>query len=183
MAVGKKAFEKRNKDNTIAGINIFNDDRGRYVYRDPISRTGYVIEGRIKEFRTFSSRFILGIIAGLLCLLFSLPWYVCLIAGIITFVLVEFKFRSFLKRLPQIHNFKPAEKTNRIDAEAANERFTIILKLVLLLLVAVLIIVNAHIRKYESFMLIFNYIISAGALYLAFMELKALLINMKNNKK
>lgn len=178
MSVGKKSFKKRDSRQEIGGMNIFTDNHDRYVYRDPISKTGYLIEGRVKEFRTYSARFIIGLFAGIVTYVFQIPWYICIVIGIIAWFVMEIKFRSFLKHLPQIPNFTPAEKTDPIVAESKKERNTIILKLVLFIVVAVLIVINAYQSKFEGAVLILNYIIALGALYYAFREFKALMHNV-----
>lgn len=148
MALGKKTTIS-NEDASLRGINIFRDNRGRPVYRNPFNKKGYILTGKTKQYKRLSSRYILGIIAGLLISLFDAPWYVCVVVGLIVWGLVEMKFRQFLSRLTQIPNFVPIKEEKTTTFEKG-ELPTIIFKSVLMFAVAVVIVLIAISENYTG---------------------------------
>lgn len=167
-------------DQKIGGFNVYRDDKGRPVYLNRLNHTGYVLSDRTKQFRTLSSRFYIGGVAGIFSFMFELPIWLCILIAVIACGVMEVKFRKFLSTLPQIPNFKPSETTSRIAAEAALDTNKIITKIVLFFLLAVLIVINAQNHKFTGIVLYLNWVFAIFACGLGINEVRALLLNKKN---
>ena len=170
------------EEEKIGGFGVYRDDRGRPVYWNRWNKTAYVISGKTKPFRTYSSRFFLGFIAGALTYVFNLPIPLCIAIGIAVYVVMEYKFRSFLKTLPEIKNFNPKNNIGKIEAESKMDTYKIVLKIGLAALMIVLIYLNAKQQGFTGFFLYMNYGLCAIAAILCIMEIRALILNLNNKK-
>ncbi len=169
MALGKKT-NISNEDASLRGFNIYHDNKGRPIYRNPLNKTGYVLTGKTKQYKRLSSRYVFGVIAGLLISLFSAPWYVCVIVGVIVWALIEMRFRQFLSRLTQIPNFVPTKEDKTANYDKG-EIPSILLKALLMFAIAVVIILIAITEKYTGMYLIGCWI---AAIAVAFFGIKEL---------
>lgn len=166
-------------DQKIGGFNVYRDEKGRPVYLNRLNHTGYVLSDRTKPFRTLSSRFYIGGVAGIFAFMFELPIWVCIAIAVISCGVMEYKFRKFLTTLPQIPNFKPSESTSRIAAEAALDTNKIVTKIVLFFLLAILVVINAYDHKFEGVVLALNWVVAIFACGLGINEIRALLLHNK----
>ena len=168
------------EDNKIGGFNVYRDDKNRPVYLNRRTNIGYVLSDKTKPFRTLSSRFYIGGVAMIFSFMFDLPIWLCVLIGVIACGVMEYKFLQFLNTLPQIPNFKPASRTSRLDAEAALDTNKIITKIVLFLLLAILIVLNAYQHKFTGIVLGLNWLFSVFACIFCIYEIRALLLHNKN---
>lgn len=166
-------------DVQIGGMHIYVDEKGRYVYYNVFDKNGYVMDGYEKQYRTYSSRFILGIVAGLFATLFDLPVILCIAIGIAGYLIMEFRFRKFLRSVPRITNFKPQKRTGAIARESSQDAWKILLKAGLFLLLGVLLVVNAYMEKYTDGMLYMNWLIAAIVIFMAGLEVRAYFTKQK----
>ena len=179
--IGRKTTQLPEEEK-IGGIGVYHDDKGRPVYWNRFNKTAYVLTGKTKPFRTYSSRYYVGFIAGALTYVFNLPLPVCIAIGLVAYIVMEFKFRSFLKTLPELKNFDPRNRVNKIEAEAKMDTYKIVLKIVLAALMMVLIYINAMQQGFTGFFLYMNYGLCAVAAVLCIVEIRALILNLKNKK-
>ncbi len=163
----------------VSGLHIYLDDRGRSIYYDVFSKCGYVLANNEARYRQFSMRFILGLIGFILMLMFNMPYWLCILVGLLVYGFMEYKFRSFLKSLVKIENFKCTEKAKVSSTVKQMETNKIIIKFVCLLLFSGLIIVNANNEGYTGWLLYLNYLISVLAFVYALYHGKELLSRMK----
>lgn len=170
------------EDEKIGGFGVYRDDKGRPVYWNRFNKSAYLISGKTKPFRTYSSRFFIGIIAAALTYVFNMPVPLCIIIGLVVYVVMEYKFRSFLKTLPEIKNFNPRNHVGRVESEAKMDTYKIVLKIVLAILMGVLIYLNAIQQKLTGFYLYMNYALIGVAAILCIVEIRALLLNLNNKK-
>lgn len=172
---GKKAVSDKR---TVAagGINIYHDDKNRQVYLNRINHIGYVIDGQDKLFRTYSSRFFIGIVAAVIANMFDIPVIYSVLIGVIAYFLMEIKFRKFLNTLPQIPNFVPEKRDSTVVAESNLATNKIVLKIILFLALAVLLVINADMQKYTGAMLYLNWLLAVFALVMASTEIRAFLV-------
>ena len=182
-ATGRKVIIS-DDDKKVGGFNVYRDDKGRPIYLNRMNHTGYVLTGKSKPFRTYSSRFFLGGIAAIFTYMFELPIPLCIAIGVIVYIVMEFKFRRFLSTLAQIPNFKPAAHSGRIEAESRLDTKKIVTKIILFVLLSVLLLVNAFImEQYEGIILALNVIISIGVGIMAIIEIVAFSMHLKNKKQ
>lgn len=170
---------KKNEKLKIGGMHIYVDHRGRAIYYDVITKIGYVMDDYENAYRPYAMRFVIGIFAAVMMSMFVLPMWMCGLIGFAAYGFMEVKFRLFLKKLPQLLDFKPEKRAGMVDTAANEEPKKIIAKLVLYMLLAVLIIINAYDQKYDGVMLAANWLIAAFGAYFAIIQIMALL---KKNK-
>ncbi len=182
MAEGRKTTKNTTdlKVNYLVGMFIKNE-RGRAVYYDVFSKTGYILANNEDRYKQFSMRFVMGAIGFILMLMFNMPIWLCILAGVAVYGFLEFRFRRFLKNLVRIENFKCNEKMKSESSIKTLDTNKIILKMVLLLALAVLIIINAYNENYTGWMLTLNYVISALTFIFALYHAKEL-ISRKRRK-
>ena len=137
-AENKKKNKGADKDE-LAGMHIYKDDHNRYVYYNVFNHVGYILND-IPKYKTYSSRFIVGLIAGILAYSFDLGWLISLAIGAAAYLLMEVKFRMFLNKQSQVPNFKPKQRPPRLQTAAAEDTKKIYMKIAAYLLFAVLII-------------------------------------------
>ena len=182
MAEGRKTRKKQETDlkGNVSGWHVYKDERGRAVYYDVFSKTGYILANNEQRYKQFSMRFVMGAIAFILILMFNMPIWVCLLAGVAVYAFLEFKFRQFLKTLVRVENFKCNEKMKSEASIKTLETNKVILKMALLFALAILIIINAKNENYQGWMLYLNYVISTLTFVFALYHVKEL-ISRKNN--
>lgn len=172
---GRKTVTTDTK-NQVGGFSVYRDDKNRQVYLNRLNHIGYVITGHEKLFRTYSSRFFIGIVAAVFTYMFNVPLYLCIVIGIAAFIFMELKFRKFLKALPQIADFKPHNRVGTVQAEANTDIKKILTKILLFIALSILLLVNAYQQQYEGVILYLNYVLSACALVMCIVEVRALLL-------
>ena len=98
--MANKAVNKKKKGmngEELAGMHIYKDDHNRYVYYNVFDHVGYILND-IPKYKTYSSRFIVGLIGGILAYSFDLGALLSIIIGVVAYALMEVKFRLFLKK-------------------------------------------------------------------------------------
>ena len=179
--IGRKTTQLPEEEK-IGGFGVYRDDKGRPVYWNRFSKTAYLLTGKTKPFRTYSSRIYVGIIAGALTYVFNLPPVVCIAIGLVVFLAMEWKFRSFLKTLPEIKNFNPKNHVNKIESESKMDTYKIVIKVILAALMIVLIYLNAMQQGFTGFFLYMNYGLCVVAAIIIVLEVRALILNLQNKK-
>ena len=108
MAEGRKTRKKQETDleGNVSGWHVYKDERGRAVYYDVFSKTGYILANNEDRYKQFSMRFVMGAIGFILMLMFDMPIWLCILAGVAVYGFLEFRFRRFLKNLTRVENFK-----------------------------------------------------------------------------
>lgn len=179
MATKGKKTIKNQPDKAVGGIHVYQDDHNRNVYYNIFDKKAYVLSGHEKEFRTYSQRFVFGLIAIILTYLFEIPLLFCGIIGIITYALLEIKFRKFLKKLPQFTGFVPSKRTSIVQKELSLNINKIILKAILTFILGILLIVNAQISGYTGAILYLNWLLSALAFMMCIVEIRVVFLKSK----
>lgn len=179
MAIKRKKKAAKDQQLKVGGINVYEDEKGRTIYYNRFDHNGYVLTDYEKAYRPFALRFFLGVFAGVLAYMFELPILYSGIIGVAFYIVMEVRFRLFLKKLPQIANFKPKKRQGRLEAEKGEDTSKLILKFFLYLAFAVLIFANAILEKYTGVILYFNYALAIFGVIMALLEIRALLIKNK----
>ena len=130
MAEGRKTRKKQETDlkGNVSGWHVYKDERGRAVYYDVFSKTGYILANNEDRYKQFSMRFVMGAIGFILMLMFNMPIWLCILAGVAVYGFLEFRFRRFLKNLVRIENFKCNEKMKSESSIKTLDTNKIILK-------------------------------------------------------
>ena len=183
--VDKKKARKQASEE-LAGLHIYKDDHNRYVYYDVFTHTGYVINN-VQSYRGYANRFMLALVAGVLIYTFDLgKWkpFLALGVALLIYVVMEVKFRMFLKKQTLLLNFQPKERPPRVVTAASEEKKKIIIKIILLLAFAVLIIILPFVpskQVYDIYMKAACILIGIGAIGLCIFQIYALIYKNKNN--
>lgn len=164
---------QKNEKLKIGGIHIYIDSHGRAVYYDVLTKIGYVLDDYETAYRPYSMRFVIGIFAAVLIYMFEAPLWLSILVGVLAYGFMEVKFRFFLKKVPQLLDFKPEKRAGMIDTAVNDETKKIILKFILYTALAVLIIFNAYDQKYEGLILGANWLIALFGLYFAIIQILA----------
>lgn len=179
--IGRKT-KQLPEEEKIGGFGVYRDEKGRPVYWNRFTKTAYLLSGKTKPFRTYSSRVFIGIIAGALTYVFNLPIPACIAIGLIVYAAMEWKFRSFLKTLPEIKNFDPKNRVGKIESESKMDTYKIVLKVFLAALMIVLIYLNAVQQGFTGFFLYMNYGLCGVAAIFLILEVRALILNLQSRK-
>lgn len=155
------------------GLFVVKNDKGQYIYDDPFIKGGYMIhEKKYKNFRIYASRYIIGLIAGVL---FStlVDTKRAVIIGVATALLGEILFRvKFLKSLVYLPNYVRPSGTSFVDTITSSTTKTKkLIKVFLFLALAICIVINAYEQHYEGYMLIGSYVVCVVSAILSIMFL------------
>lgn len=164
----------------VGGINVFQDEKGRSVYFNRFNKTGYVLTDHEKAYRPFALRFFLGIFASILAYMFDLPLLISAIIGVALYIIMEIRFRLFLKDLPQLINFKPVKRQSRLEAEKAEDVKKLFLKTFLYAALGGLLLANAILEGYADAILYANVAIAIFGFIMALIEVRAIIVKLKN---
>lgn len=136
---------------TLSGRHIYKDEKGRVLYYNPRTLTGYVIKSEnVAKYRQLSSRFLIGFLGAIVGYLifdqWDMPNWIGIIIGIGCWLYMEYQFRSvFLPSLVQIHNFVPKEKPSLLESTAKDTIGRLALKAALFFAFAILIMVDVYV--------------------------------------
>lgn len=162
-------------DKTIAALksqSIYLDKKGRTVYYQQKTQTGYVIpEDQLKNFSLLRNRYLIAISLALLSYyFFSLTWYYSLFLGIAIAGGLEYHYRkNLLGKFIKIEKFKPeAEFDKKKDPYIGVSSTKINLTVVFYLVLAVLMLASILIFPGNTTNTVFMVIFSLCAFYMAY---------------
>ena len=173
-----------NNNQKAIGFSMYNDDKGRTIYYDKVSKKAYLIDKKEEsKFLFFSSRPATGFVVGYLAYYLTENWAIAIFAGVATYLTLLFFFRfMFLKDLIEVKNFVPGKKEPlalRLADRFDTSRIIVIIVLALVLSVGT--IINAFISKYEGLTLYLNYALAIGAFIFACFYGYVLIVKKRNN--
>ena len=177
MAEGRKTRKTKETDltNTVSGMHIYKDERGRPVYYDVFSKSGYILTNNEDRYKQYSMRFMMGVIGFVLMMLFNMPVIVDIVVGLGVYGFMEYKFRQFLKTLVHVENFKCNEKMKSQQSIKTLDTNKVIIKMILLIALSILIVINAQNEQYTGWLLYLNYMISVLSILFALYHAKELI--------
>ncbi|MDO4940735.1 MAG: hypothetical protein Q4E33_03465 [Erysipelotrichaceae bacterium] len=180
-------MKKEKKELKVSDLNdifVYKVDKN-YIYCAPFSKTGYILSNKeAKPFSVYSTRYYLPLSIAILAFLISKSIIISIIALVGLFIIMELMFRkNVLANCPVIENFERPTK-NSIFEKAANkfQHNELFVPLVLLIVLAIAIPINAKSNNYEGAVLIGNYVVAGLAFALAIFILMCI-IYIKNHKK
>ncbi len=135
------------KQTELEGMNIYRDKKNQKIYLDPITKNGYVITpAKEKTFKTQSNVPLYTALVGVFCYaLFDFSWWVSLLAMVVVFAILEYRFRKFLGSCTRYSNFKPS-KVHQPTSYSSPDGI-IYLKIALFSALAILLIVSVVISN------------------------------------
>ncbi len=135
------------KQTELEGMNIYRDKKNQKIYLDPITKNGYVITPtKEKTFKTQSNVPLYTALVGVFCYaLFDFSWWVSLLAMVVVFAILEYRFRKFLGSCTRYSNFKPS-KVHQPTSYSSPDGI-IYLKIALFSALAILLIVSVVISN------------------------------------
>lgn len=158
----------------LAGLHIYKDEHNRYVYYDVFSKNGYVLND-VQTYKTYSSRFIAGLIAGIIGASFEIGIYLSVILAIVVYGIMEFKFRSFLKKQTMVPNFKRKERPPRLLTAASDNTKKIYSKIGAYLAMSILLVLLVYTEpNYEAYIKYLCIGLSFASLCMAIFQIRAL---------
>lgn len=178
------ALDKKSREATLTGRNIYKDGLNRYVYFNPRTRVGYVItEEKMAKYTTLNFRYFLGFVAAVL--LYTLEWglniFLCGAIGIAVILVFEFTFRSkFLPSCIQIMEFVPEHKFTRIQMMSQETVARQSLKIALYIAFAILFVLNAHDQKFSDVMIGISYFVALLGIGMAILQGTAIAYKKKH---
>lgn len=129
------------------GINVYEDNRGRYVYYDIFNRKAYqIIRSDYKKFNILSTRGVTAVAVGYLVFALTNKIWIGLIIAAFTYIgmLVTFR-KTFIKGMTYIDGFKPEKRGSLIQRlSARTPKSKCIIFIVLLIALTVLSIINIY---------------------------------------
>ncbi|MEG0329438.1 MAG: hypothetical protein RR537_04965 [Longicatena sp.] len=172
---------KTNPNDSLAGIHIYKDAHDRPVYYDVFSHNGYVINN-IQNYKNYSSRFVVGLLLGILCYSFKLGLILSVIIALGAYIFLEVKFRMFLNKQTMMPNFKPKARPSRLETAANDEVNKIYMKIVAYFLMSVLIIILPFTEpsQYEMYMKVLCILIGIISAGIAIFQIRVLFYKKAN---
>ena len=139
----------------LSGRNIYTDKKGRVIFYDMITKKGYLVDKKHENSALFfKNRFVVLLFAAILFGATFLTWLQAAVAWAVMMAIAEFAFRrGFLE--------------NKAKGK-------VIVLIVLYLLLAVLVILNAYVEKYSVGLCVLSGGIALVGVYFAILHIVAL---------
>ena len=144
----------------LSGRNIYTDKKGRVIFYDMITKKGYLVDKKHENSALFfKNRFVVLLFAAILFGATFLTWLQAAVAWAVMMAIAEFAFRrGFLKKLEVVNEAKGK----------------VLVLIVLYLLLAVLVILNAYVEKYSVGLCVLSGGIALVGVYFAILHIVAL---------
>lgn len=187
MMIQRNPSSSKNQAQPLRGMHIYRDKRNRAIYYDVIFKKAYVISNAdTKSFTIYAQRFFIALAIAILVISLSYekyPQYMIAgpLFGIVVYALMEWRFRVFLKTCSSIP-VKLDEWVSRDALNAQESKGRLWTKIILLVVLAILIVVNAYISHFDLFLTICCWLFGIGLILASSIYIKAL-IYQKNHLK
>ena len=132
---------------SVSGIHIYEDEKGRKIYYQPRRMRGFVIKDEnVKSYQVYANRFMIPVLAGLIAYIAfgenGLPIYVCFLLALLVFLILQYRFHKvFLPALIQIQHYIPTSKPSMTAAMAEQESWRLLSKAILYPIFGILVVV------------------------------------------
>ena len=174
--MGKKKSQPVEKIR-LSGRNIYTDKKGRVIFYDRITKKGYLVDKqRENAAQFFKNRFVVLLFAAILFGATFMTWLQAAIAWAVMMVVAEISFRfGFLKKLEPVTDIDFERSVSALQYIVENKgKGKIIALIVLYLLLAVLVMLNAYVEKYSVGFFVFSGGIALEGVYFAVLHIIAL---------
>ncbi len=164
----------------LNGKNIYRSKNGQAIYYVSKEKTGYKIPVESEGlFQTLLIRHYVSVIVGLLTYFTLIPnIIISILIPLIIFILMEWKFRHFLKGCGKILNYKPHQRESIKEKEAPKSSIG---RIFFFFLIGFLLIVNAFLSeeiRNIPFTFFGSFLAASFSLYLSWLSWKM----YKNNE-
>ena len=155
----------------LSGRNIYTDKKGRVIFYDMITKKGYLVDKKHENSALFfKNRFVVLLFAAILFGATFLTWLQAAVAWAVMMAIAEFAFRrGFLKKLEVVRRVSALQYI--VENKAKGK---VIVLIVLYLLLAVLVILNAYVEKYSVGLCVLSGGIALVGVYFAILHIVAL---------
>lgn len=134
----------------LSGRNIYTDKKGRVIFYDMITKKGYLVDKKHENSALFfKNRFVVLLFAAILFGATFLTWLQAAVAWAVMMAIAEFAFRrGFLKKLEVVNDVDFERRVSALQYIVENKaKGKVIVLIVLYLLLAVLVILNAYVES------------------------------------
>lgn len=144
-----------NKD-SVSGIHIYEDEKGRKIYYQPRRMRGFVIQDEnVKSYQMYANRFMIPVLAGLIAYIAfgdsGFPIYLCVLLALLVFIILQFRFHKvFLPALVQIQHYIPSKKPSMTAAMAEQDSWRLLCKAILYPIFGILVVVLFYQRMGDA---------------------------------
>ena len=149
----------------LSGRNIYTDKKGRVIFYDMITKKGYLVDKKHENSALFfKNRFVVLLFAAIL------------FGATFLMAIAEFAFRrGFLKKLEVVNDVDFERRVSALQYIVENKaKGKVIVLIVLYLLLAVLVILNAYVEKYSVGLCVLSGGIALVGVYFAILHIVAL---------
>ena len=156
----------------LSGRNIYTDKKGRVIFYDMITKKGYLVDKKHENSALFfKNRFVVLLFAATF-----LTWLQAAVAWAVMMAIAEFAFRrGFLKKLEVVNDVDFERRVSALQYIVENKaKGKVIVLIVLYLLLAVLVILNAYVEKYSVGLCVLSGGIALVGVYCAILHIVAL---------
>ena len=156
----------------LSGRNIYTDKKGRVIFYDMITKKGYLVDKKHENSALFfKNRFVVLLFAATF-----LTWLQAAVAWAVMMAIAEFAFRrGFLKKLEVVNDVDFERRVSALQYIVENKaKGKVIVLIVLYLLLAVLVILNAYVEKYSVGLCVLSGGIALVGVYFAILHIVAL---------
>lgn len=181
-----KRTEQRSDATSVAGLHIYEDEKGRTIYYKPRKMTGYVIKDEnVKTYTTYSSRYVIAGAAGILAYVLleesEFAPYIGVVLGLAVLALLQYRFHySFLANLVQIHNYVPKEKVSFLHGLSGQDLWRLVMKAILYPVFGILLLYLFYLKQVETLEFIIGWIVLIITLGLGGMNAAAAIYQRKH---
>ena len=142
----------------LSGRNIYTDKKGRVIFYDMITKKGYLVDKKHENSALFFT------------------WLQAAVAWAVMMAIAEFAFRrGFLKKLEVVNDVDFERRVSALQYIVENKaKGKVIVLIVLYLLLAVLVILNAYVEKYSVGLCVLSGGIALVGVYFAILHIVAL---------
>jgi small-conductance mechanosensitive channel len=156
----------------LSGRNIYTDKKGRVIFYDMITKKGYLVDKKHENSALFfKNRFVVLLFGATF-----LTWLQAAVAWAVMMAIAEFAFRrGFLKKLEVVNDVDFERRVSALQYIVENKaKGKVIVLIVLYLLLAVLVILNAYVEKYSVGLCVLSGGIALVGVYFAILHIVAL---------
>lgn len=171
---------------SVSGMHIYEDEKGRKIYYKPRKLIGYVIKPEnIKTYTTLSNRYLMSGLAGIFGYFIldtmKLPVWLAIPIAIVVLIFLEYRFHyKFLPNLVQLHNFVPKSKPSRLSSMALQDGWRLQAKAILYPIFGILLEYEFYLQHgWNALVLGIGAAILVVTLYISFLNIRAILYKKK----
>lgn len=156
------------------------DDKGRNILYIESKNLAYLLQEKdLKKYNLYKNRYILVLVAIALISSFNVSILYCIIAGILSILLLEYNYRNkFLNSLSKVTKFKYNNKNESFEKNEKDNNKNLILA-ILYFIFGILFFINGIINNPSSVSNIFNLIILIACTIISIVKIKEFIMNKK----